>query len=500
MLKKLRNKKTAKKIWIVLAILILPAFLLWGSGSIIRDKEKAKQSSVVGKISGKSIELAEYQDALEATRSRAIMQFGDNFSEIQKYLNLESQAWERILLLSEAKKRKINANDNEVIELIQSYPFLQRKEKFDNKAYTDMLRYVFRTQPRIFEEQTRQNIILSKLFEELTKGIKINDEEIRKEYTKTNEQISVYYIAAIPFNFINKDIAIEKKELEDYFAQNALQYKKPLSCNLEYISADSEDKIQRLMGSLNNKEALDQLLKDMGLAVKETGLFPETAPIPGIGYSAQVTNSISKMKLGEYLPPAQIEKNYYLFKVKERKEPYIPELEQIKDKVKENLTRYKSETIAKIKIEACAERLKKIFESSQTDKTPISNKSSLGDKTDTNSAEFDKAAKLFGLKSSSTEPFKHGSYIEGIGVSDMFWEKVTNLKENEPSDIISLPSGFYIIKLKSRVPIDEIKFKEEKPALMKQLEMQKKQEYFNKFIEGLKKNSQFLRQENPRGQ
>ncbi len=483
MLKKLRNKKTAKKIWIVLAILILPAFLLWGSGSTIRDKGKAKQSAFIGKVSGRNIALSEYQDAIEATRSQAIMQFGDNFSEIQQYLNLESQAWDRILLLSEAKKRKISANDNEVIELIQSYPFLQRKDKFDNKAYADMLRYVFRVQPRVFEEQTRQNIILSKLFEELTNNIKVSEDVLRKEYTQANEQISLYYIAAIAFDFINDSAPVDEKELKDYFADNALQFKQPLNYNLEYISADSKDKIQRLMPSLNNKEALDKLLKEMGLAVKETGLFPETAPIPGIGFFAQVVYSISKIKVGEYLPPTQIEKNYYLFKLKERKDPYVPELEQIKDKVKEKLTRNKSETIAKIKIEACLEKLKKDAESS----TPVNNTSSAETKTD---AKFDKMAKLFGLKSSATEPLKHGSYIEGIGASDMFWEKAMNLKDNEISNIISLPSGFYIIKLKSRIPIDENKFKEEKPALIKRLEMQKKQEDFSKFIGELKKNAQ----------
>ncbi len=487
MLKKLRNKKTAKKIWIILAILILPAFLLWGSGSIIGDKDKTKQSAFVGKVSGKLITLSEYKDALEATRNQAILQFGDNFSEIQKYINLESRAWDRILLLSEAKKRKIRANDKEIIELIESYPFLQRKNKFDNKIYADMLKYAFRTQARIFEEQTRQNIVLSKLFEELTKDIKVTEEETKKEYTRTNEQISVYYIAAIPFDFIDKTTPIEEKELNDYFTNNALEFKQPLSHNLEYISADSENKIQRLMSSLNNKEALSELLKDMGLAVKETGLFPENTPIPGIGWPTQVVNSISKIKVGEYLPPVQIEKTYYLFKLKERKDPYVPELEQIKDKVKEKLTRYKSETIAKIKIEACLEKLKENLKSSETDKTPISTKSNAENKTD---IEFDKTAKLFVLKSSATEPFKHGSYIEGIGASDMFWEKVISLNDNQTSDIISLPSGFYIIKLKSRVPLDEKKFNEEKPEFTRRLSEQKKQEFFSKFIEELKKDSQ----------
>ena len=40
MLRALRNKKTAKKVWIVLAVIIVPAFVLWGSGSLLRSKEE----------------------------------------------------------------------------------------------------------------------------------------------------------------------------------------------------------------------------------------------------------------------------------------------------------------------------------------------------------------------------------------------------------------------------------------------------------------------------
>ena len=123
MLKFLRNKKTAKKVWIGLAIIIVPAFVLWGSGSLMGDKEKAVNA---GRIFGKKVSTLEYKDALAAARTAAIMQFGDNFEQMQKFLNLEVQAWERLILLYEAKKRKVDATDKEVIELIEKYPFFQR--------------------------------------------------------------------------------------------------------------------------------------------------------------------------------------------------------------------------------------------------------------------------------------------------------------------------------------------------------------------------------------
>ena len=158
MLRKLRKKKTAKKIWIVLAAVVVPAFVLWGSGSLSRSTDK---SSYAGTIFGRKISLLEYQDSLEAVKNQAIIQFGDKLPEMQKYLNLETQAWERLIVLAQARSRRLKASDEEIIKLLQGYPFFKNSRgQFEDKLYSQMLRYVFRTQPRIFEEQTRDNIIL----------------------------------------------------------------------------------------------------------------------------------------------------------------------------------------------------------------------------------------------------------------------------------------------------------------------------------------------------
>lgn len=470
MLKRLRNKKTAKKVWIILAILILPPFILWGSGSLIRSKEE-KETGFLGTVFGKKISFLEYRDAISAVRNQAIMQFGDSFEQIERYLNLDNQAWERIIVLSEAQRRKIKAIDREVIDLIRNYPFFRMKGQFNQKAYTDMLKYFFHIQPRQFEEQTRQNIMISKLFEAVTREIKINEEEIRKEYQKDNEQLSLYYIAAITSEF-KKDIIVKEEEIREYFTVHNLEFKQPLSFNLEYLTTDSQDKIESLLPHINKKEYFNKLLKDWGYTLKQTGFFTETSAIPEIGWSPQVLNFVSKAKVGDYLGPVQIDKAYYLFILNQRREPFIPEFENIKDKVKDALSNEKAEEIAKTKIENCLACLKETYQ-----KNP-------------KTADFNKTAKSFGLKSSSTELFKYSGYIEGIGASDEFWKEAKRLKEDEISSIIKLPNGFYIIRLKSFIGIDEDKFKQEKDKLSQTLLLQKKQKHFTTFLEGLRKNSQ----------
>jgi hypothetical protein len=181
MLKLLRNKKLAKKIWITMAILILPAFLFWGFGSAMRNRN---EEGFAGQIFGKKITNEEYKGAIEAVRNIAIMRYGENFSETEKQINLKSQAWERLIFLHEARASKIKASDREVIELIESYPFFQNKGVFDNRIYSEITQYVFHTQPRVFEEQVRENIIISKLYDQVIDKVAVDDKEIREAYIK----------------------------------------------------------------------------------------------------------------------------------------------------------------------------------------------------------------------------------------------------------------------------------------------------------------------------
>ena len=66
MLRILRNKKTAKKIWIGLAIIIIPAFALWGFGGSARDRQ---ESASAGKIFGKTISNLEFKNILKYINS-----------------------------------------------------------------------------------------------------------------------------------------------------------------------------------------------------------------------------------------------------------------------------------------------------------------------------------------------------------------------------------------------------------------------------------------------
>ncbi|MDD5669133.1 MAG: SurA N-terminal domain-containing protein [Candidatus Omnitrophica bacterium] len=467
-MKYFHDKKTQKKIWIFLALIIVPAFVLWGTGSVMRSQQSNRP---VGRIAGKTVSLDDYKNALNATQTQMYLQFGDKYDELKKFFNLEAQAWDRLILLIEAKKRKLKADDKEVINFISSVPLFQRKGEFDSKIYNQMVLYSFRTSPRIFEEQIRQSLILGKLYKQITSEVKLNDQEIKEAYIKENEQISLYYLASLYSDSV-KDINPTDTELQDYFQKNPAAFKQPLSLNASYFISDSETKSKTAYTRLKRNEPKETVAKDLNLTIKETGFFGLTDPIPGIGWEPEISSAISKMKPGDILPPVPVDKNFYIFILKDIKEPAIPEFPSVKNIVKEAFIKEKSKETAKNKIDEALKKLREAY--------------ALNPK----SADFETTAKELSLKTGSTGLFKYNSYIEGIGASNNFINALKTVKDDEFTSGIETPAGYYIVKLKSKEGIDEKKFDEQKKDFSEQLLGKKKQETFGKFLEELKKHSQ----------
>jgi len=429
-----------------------------------------KENRSPGKLFNKNIPPDEYTQAVQAVEIQMRMQLGENYSQLQKFFDLNNLAAQRLVMLSEADKRKIRISDSELTAQIQKDPSFYRKGVFDNSIYEQIIKYGLHIQPRAYEEITRQNLKIKKLVEDVTREVTINDAQIRANYSKENEEISVYYISSIPADFA-LGINPSENEIAEYFAKNSTQFKRPLSFNLEYLILNSTSLTKNLTQRMEKKDALEKIAQDNNLSIKETGLFAEADPIPGIGWSQEITKSLNQLKTGELLGPLEIEKKSYVFRIKEKKEPFIPEFKDITEEIKADLVKTKSREMAKSKIDECAKKIKDTLASGKD-------------------IDFEKIAQEQNLKSAATGLFKFGSYIESIGASDIFFNTAGKLTDNSASEVIELPSGFYIIKLKDKPALDEKKFSEDKAKFGEKMLNDKKQEYFDKFLKELTKKAQ----------
>lgn len=483
MLKALRKKEVAKKILYVLAAIIIPAFVLWGSGSLIRGRSS---ENYAGEIFGKKISFDQFRNSLLAVKNQAIIKFGDNFFKIQQFLNLDKEAWDRLILLYEARKRKIKVLDNEVVKRIQSLPFLQTNDQFDVKLYQYLLSRILETRPRDFEEEIRQSIMFEKLYEQITKDIKVSDNDALEAYKKENEQIKIGYISFLTKDF-EAGITFEEKELKDYFQEHSADFRKPASINIQYIGMDfpqdpteenkqtARDKITEIYSRLKQEKDFKKIGEQYSLEIKETGLFNLGDPIPGFGLQFEIIQAAANLSAEAISNPIEIPKGIYLLKLKEKKASYIPLFEEAKPSVEQVIKSQKAKLVAENKAKEYLAKLEEVY------------------KTNPGGFNLENMAKRDSLIYTQTPLFKFGEYVPDIGASEEFSKKAFNLKDgNKILDLVSAAKGSYILKLEQFIPIDENKFTKEKEAFKEGLLFKRKDNAFNQFFLELKAKSRLV--------
>src|SRR3989338_7798420 len=125
MLKVFRHKNVAKIVLWGLLILILPAFVLWGTGAD-RGRSKDKGPAFVGSIEGKKVTFDDFAGSVVSIRCQIIMHYFDQPKTMKAIMDSKALigklAWDELLAAREAEKANIKVTNDEVVNFIRSRP------------------------------------------------------------------------------------------------------------------------------------------------------------------------------------------------------------------------------------------------------------------------------------------------------------------------------------------------------------------------------------------
>ena len=184
MLKFLRNKHHQKKIYIILAVAIIPPFLLWG---VTTSQKDSKVPPTVGVVENKKVSLREYLNSYKAVQHEMAFIYGDKIKEVAPMINTKGEAWDRILFLHYAKKEKIKTSDAEVVEWISRQPLFQNHGQFDANIYNLYVTHYLRSNARDFEEEIRGILTIEKIADKIRSTIMIKDKKLKDQ--KASEEM-----------------------------------------------------------------------------------------------------------------------------------------------------------------------------------------------------------------------------------------------------------------------------------------------------------------------
>lgn len=178
MLKHFRKKNVAKMVLWGLLILILPAFVLWGTGM---GSSKNKGPSFAGKIDNRKVSFDDLGFSIMSIRGQVLLNYFNQPETLEKLVKnnplIAKMAWDRLLMLAEANKHKIKVPDEELIHHIRSHPIFNRGGAFDDHIYAYVLKNNIGLPPRAFEEMMRENMKIQRLQEIIVKDAKTTDEK-----------------------------------------------------------------------------------------------------------------------------------------------------------------------------------------------------------------------------------------------------------------------------------------------------------------------------------
>jgi len=402
MLKAMRKKGNVKAVMWVLAIIIIPAFVFWGAGSMIRERSRG----AAGTIFHKKVPLEDYLQSWEAARDQALMIYGRLFDQIAQYLDLDSQAWDRLILLVEARKQRIRVTDQELIERLRDFPLFQKEGKFDPQVYEWVLKYYFRTTPIRFEEQMRESIRISKLVEKIYAQVNLTEAQLKEEFVSANEKAKFSFFLIETKDLLNQVNLEGEKELLDYYNQHKETLRRPDSVKVEYASLDSSALESQVSVS---DEEIKVYFEGHREEFKPASPSPSASPMPS--------------------EATQEEK-----KVAQNKEP-IPAAKT--DELKPELTSEIKETVkAKLISQKARDRVEEI----KSEVVP-----QLGPQ-----AKLEEIARKYSLSFKETGYFSLDEPIAEIGFNLKFYNAAFGLGAGEISEPIETAGGYLFLKVKEK--------------------------------------------------
>jgi peptidyl-prolyl cis-trans isomerase D len=208
---------------------------------------------------------------------------------------------------------------------------------------------------------------------------------------------------------------------------------------------------------------LERIAKERSLPLQETGAFLRDEPVDGLGPAPEVAAQAFQLADGAVSPALRVSRGWVLATVTGKEEPRLPQLAEVRDRVREDLTRERAAELAKTRANEIATMLK-------------------------NAGDFAAAAKKAGLEVKSTELITRGSPIPDLGISPDVDTVAFSLPVNGVSDPITTPTGTAIVHVTEKEGVTDEQIAQGTDQVREELVNQRRDRFFSGYMTQAKKN------------
>lgn len=226
----------------------------------------------------------------------------------------------------------------------------------------------------------------------------------------------------------------------------------------DQTAGETSDKIADAIRK-TSRIPLEQLAKQFNLTLTETAPVSNTDPIPELGTSQEIRETIFRLRPGDVNLPMRLDRGYVVLTVKEIQPAHPGALAEVKDKVLTDYRRERSVELAKTRAEELAKR-------AQAGENLAS------------------AAKALGLDSKTSEPFARNGSVTGLGSA----RQLSALFSAKPGQVlppINMVPNWVVCKLVERTEAKPEDFDKQKADIEQQLLQSKRELAYEAFRNAL---------------
>jgi peptidyl-prolyl cis-trans isomerase D len=225
----------------------------------------------------------------------------------------------------------------------------------------------------------------------------------------------------------------------------------------ERAQAQAADLAQALEKQVTKPADLDTAAKEKGLLVQESGFFARDEPILGLGQSPEAASKAFDMKQGEVAGPLRASRGFVFETMVAKQDPYVPKLDEVKDRVREEVIKDKARALSQQKAAEIAAKLKA-------------------------APDFEKAAKAAGLEAKTTELIARDAPIPDLGVAKAVEDAAFKLPLGMVSDAIATDNGTAIIKVMEKQSVTPADWASSKDRFREELLTDRRNRFFGAYM------------------
>jgi peptidyl-prolyl cis-trans isomerase D len=221
------------------------------------------------------------------------------------------------------------------------------------------------------------------------------------------------------------------------------------------------DRARQLDDRIDSPADLDKAAAEVGLNVQESGFFQRQDPVPGLGAAPQVAEEAFRLAEGGVSDALTSPRGPVFITVLEKKDPYVPALDEVKDRVREDVIRARATELSRQRAGQIAAALK-------------------------SAKDFAAAAKAQGLEAKDTQLAVRDSALPEIGVNADVDKAAFALPVGGVSDPIETTDGTVIVRVVERDDVTPDEFRIARERFRAELLNERRGQFFTAYMTKVK--------------